>query len=756
MDYLNYRTRGNARPDRKPRVYLTCHPEDAGRWLDPTIADIHAASDCAIFYAANMTSDLSDADWELDLGRMQLFVVPVTFKLLSGPSRAMDVDIPFALERRIPVLPIMVEPGLNRLYARRFGEIQYLSPAGDGRGGGVAYAERLKQYLESVLIGEKEAQRIRKAFDAYVFLSYRKVDRRLADDLMRTVHVDPRCRDIAIWYDEFLTPGESFRANIDRALSDSRLFALLVTPNVLEKPGGQPNFVMGVEYPAAKNAGLEVVAAEAKATDAAELASGFEGLPATYPLWDEGSKARLIDAIARCATKENDNDPLHTYLVGLAYLKGIDVEHDAQRGVELITAAAEAGLLEAMKRLSIMFHEGDSVKLDYAKAVAWAEKLYDGCKAILGKTDPATLESVNYLVRSYADLGNFKKAAELGQEAWDLCCDTLGIMHPTAITILITLSASYDNLGDHEQAARLASDARVIALEVLGENDPTYIASVHNLAHCVAGLGEIQEAIIYEEEALKLSREALGESHPYTLTFLHYLALLYSDKLGDHKKAAELTEKAWNLRREVLGENHPDTLASLSNLANLRARLGDPRKAAELAQEAWRLSRKALGEADPITISALNTLSASCADLGDYKSVAIVEEKLWRLRRDTLGATHPETLASFANLANRYASAGDYRKAKEIAEEAWRLNCEVRGENHPASIACLNNLAMCYARLGDTSKAVELLEQALPKCRKVFGETDPRTLATLRNLTGFHIKLGNLERAAELKSGMKG
>ena len=40
-------------------------------------------------------------DYELRLREMQLFVVPVTTKLLTKANRAMDVDIPFAFEHHI-------------------------------------------------------------------------------------------------------------------------------------------------------------------------------------------------------------------------------------------------------------------------------------------------------------------------------------------------------------------------------------------------------------------------------------------------------------------------------------------------------------------------------------------------------------------------------------------------------------------------------------------------------------------------------
>ena len=247
-------TKNNVQIGKKPRVYFTCHPDDFDTYFLKIRDDIFKTHDCAIYYTQDMTEVIGEEEKDSDLGRNNLFVVPVTFKLLSTPNRAMDSDIPFAQQQHIPVLPIMMESGLDILYSRpdKFGELQYLNPYSSDETE-ISYENKLQKYLESVLISDEMAKRVRAAFDAYIFLSYRKKDRKYANELMKLIHNNPECQDIAIWFDEFLTPGESFKESIDRILNDSKLFTLLVTPNLLEKPNGQPNFVMGQEYPAAKH-----------------------------------------------------------------------------------------------------------------------------------------------------------------------------------------------------------------------------------------------------------------------------------------------------------------------------------------------------------------------------------------------------------------------------------------------------------------------------------------------------------------------
>jgi hypothetical protein len=90
MAELTVRTRGNAEAKGKPRVYFTSHGEDAERWREALLADLFAAADVAVYYR-----DTDTACDEDDLRSMNLFVVPVTFRLLREESGARS-EIAFA------------------------------------------------------------------------------------------------------------------------------------------------------------------------------------------------------------------------------------------------------------------------------------------------------------------------------------------------------------------------------------------------------------------------------------------------------------------------------------------------------------------------------------------------------------------------------------------------------------------------------------------------------------------------------------
>ena len=126
MPQLAYITRGNASPQGKPRVYFCCHPADQAAFLQPMAKELLAVVDCSVWYDPEPATPLSPEERssrEVDLIQMQLFVLPVTTRLLSGPSRAMEWEFPLAREQRIPVLPILQEPGLETLFNQKCGDL---------------------------------------------------------------------------------------------------------------------------------------------------------------------------------------------------------------------------------------------------------------------------------------------------------------------------------------------------------------------------------------------------------------------------------------------------------------------------------------------------------------------------------------------------------------------------------------------------------------------------------------------------------
>ena len=794
---LAFKTKGNAQPKGKPRVFFTCHPADMERSLDKLCSDLWRTQDCAVYYTEDMTEPISEEDRALQLEQMNLFVVPISLKLLIEPNRAMDLDVPFAKDQHIPILPIMLEPELDIVYSRddKFGKMQYLDPNVHDITE-ISYEEKLKKYLSSVLIDDETAERVRKAFDAYVFLSYRKKDRKYANELMRLIHANPLCRDIAIWYDEYLTPGESFSDAIQAALDKSELFTLLVTPNLVN----EENYIQTTEYPAAKQSGMPILPVEMAETDRKALESHYHDIPQCTTPDDEQFRTRLLDSLRRIALRDNDTDPTHNYLIGLAYIDGIDVEIDKKRGLELITNAAEVDLPEAQKKLWGMYTEGKGVQLNYHEALKWAKRLVDYYTREYGEEHLYTLTSLSNLASTYFNLGEYIKAQKLHEKVYALLGSILGEEHPNTLATLKNLVLTlekmmstnsdsvniwslmnleekvynlqvrilgdehpdtltkladiYEKYSNYKKALELREKVYVTRSHILGEEHTSTLTSLNRLAITYYYLHEYKKACQLFEKAYALRVRILGEEHPVTLTLLDNLASAYGS-LGIHKKALELKEKVYTLRVRILGEEHPDALTSLYSLITAYSVRGDHLKALELNEKAYNLCVNTFGEENPKTLADLDHLANSYEKIGDYKKSLELRKKLYSASSRVRGEENDITLSALYDLGRIYGKLGNHKKALELKEKAYALRVRVFGEENQGMINALHGIALTCCDLGDYKKALGLEEKVYMLLARIRGEEDICTLASLNDLALIHEKLGDAEKAKELRTKLE-
>ncbi len=642
------KTRGNSSPKGKGRVYFTCHPNDFDTYFEKLCEDIFQALDCAVYYTENMSAAFSEEERNMDLANCNLFVVPITYNLLSTPNRAMDHDIAFAKSKHIPILPIMMEIGLDGLYSERdkFGEMHYISPFARDQGG-LSYEKKLKDYLNTVLVGDELAKRIRDAFDAYIFLSYRKIDRVYANELIQLIHKEPKYRNIAIWYDEFLTPGESFKDNIHKIISDCKLFAILITPNVLE----DNNYVKDIEYPAAVNAKKTVLAAEMVKTDYEYLLSKYDGMPKCIDPRNENElKESLSELLFKIAKKESD-EAMHNYLIGLAYLNGIDVEIDCDYGLKLVTAAADHGLPEAIRMLQSMYYYGNNVPIDYIESLKWQERLTERYFELFGEESPQLLCALNDLGLMYADAGDFNKAVEKIEESYVLSSCIFGEESLDSLISLGNLAALYGELEKTQTCFELSDKVYSLLLKNYGEENYNTVIALGNLAAAYSGVDNHNIALEYYKKVYSFQCDMLGYNDDDTLVTLENIAEEYSC-LGDYRKSFDLKKKTYDIKCEKYGEEHPYVLSSMYSLAMGYGDIGDNLKKLNLLEKSYSGQCKVFGEEHRLTVSSLEALAYVNSELGDHQNSHVLYNKLFEILRKKYGEKHHDTISALRNSLN--------------------------------------------------------------------------------------------------------
>lgn len=371
-------------------IYFTCHPGDFNIYFESITDEILGIKDCTIYYYEPDDEPECNEEYYMNLRQMRLFVIPVTRKFLEEESRAMR-DFEYAVNHGIAVLPLMQENGLEHLFERKCGTVQFLEKRWDGTGR--PYEEKLSTYINSILVSDDFAKKIRDEFDAYIFLSYRKKDRKYAQKLMELIHQDDLFRDVAIWYDEFLIPGEKFDSAIINMMKKSDLFTIAVTPNILE----DGNYVIETEYKTALEEQKPILPAELVKTDKNELKNKLTDIPECVDAYDIFALSEALKkGLNHFTAKENESDPMHRYLIGCAYLSGIDVEKNAPKALELITGAAENGCTEAMRKLSHMYYFGDGVERNFDIGIQWLERAAKQAREMYEKSGNFE-DGVNYL-----------------------------------------------------------------------------------------------------------------------------------------------------------------------------------------------------------------------------------------------------------------------------------------------------------------------------------------------------------------------
>ncbi len=586
MAQLWYKTRGESSPDRKQKVYFSAHPKDY-HLLDGIAAEILEHQNCAVWYDKEPEAEFDEKEFSSRLEEMQLFVMPVTSRLLTQPNRALEFEFALAQRRHIPVLPLMQEDGLEALFNEKCGDLQFLYKYSRDTTG-ISYEEKLKKYLEAVLVGEEDAKRIRDAFAAYIFLSYRKKDREHAQKLMRLIHKVDFCRDVAIWYDEFLTPGENFTNLIKESLDKSDLFVLAVTPNLLERK----NYVMQVEYPMAIKSEKPILPAEMVDTKERKLRKKYKDIPDCVDAYEENELRASLEKGLGDVTKMQNNSPEQLYLMGLAYLNGVDVERDEEKAIHLITAAAEQEHVEALEKIVQLYREGFGVKRNYETAIEWQRKLVDAREKLYRETES---EDNAYMFFSVLwDLGDYiyelkkiKEAREVYMRMLDVSLEFTDKF--SGFWAQRDLSVSYEKLGDISTSSGDLNGAKEyyqkgldIRLAIAEESDT--IESRRDLSISYNKLGDICEASgdlagakEYYQKGLDICLAIAEESD--TIESRRDLSVSY-DNLGDISTstddlngAKEYYQKGLDIRLAIAEES--DTIEARRDLSVSYNKLGN-------------------------------------------------------------------------------------------------------------------------------------------------------------------------------------
>lgn len=409
MEFL-YKTRGDVLPNNKTRVFFCATKADFDLYFEETAEDILSVIDCAIYYMDYDKEDVyvNNGGELLDfIEQIQVVVAPVTRDLLYTDNFTKNVLIP-AIRDKKQILPMMMEEGMTEDFQNLFGKVQYMDKYGKherAQGTQIPYIDKLRTTLNRILIPDQLIDDVKAAFKAHIFLSYRKQDRKDAQKLMKMIHSDPRCEQIAIWYDEFLVPGEDYNQAIADAIEACDIFFFNVTESFLQ----EGNYVVRVEYPNARESGKKIIPVEMRKVDLDKLVEMFEQIDESLIPIEQHDKVCPVtyDALSAVLSDEEMEEAKLSFFIGLGYLNGIDVEVDVEKGISILERSANGACTEAMQQLANIYLNGiGGVEVDLEKAAAWQKRAVEIMTSqVLEFTDltEQVCEAISLLVEIYID-----------------------------------------------------------------------------------------------------------------------------------------------------------------------------------------------------------------------------------------------------------------------------------------------------------------------------------------------------------------
>ncbi|MDO4188857.1 MAG: toll/interleukin-1 receptor domain-containing protein [Lachnospiraceae bacterium] len=504
-------------------VYFCCHKDDFWEMFRETAKDIMDVlrNDLSPIWYYDPSEGIPEGDdFLFELSQMKLFVVLVTSRFLNENNVAREIELEIAIKNKIPILPIAMEKGLGAIFNQKYDNLEMLSYKGDL--GSAFYKEKLKKYFDyfaPVANKSHYYEQIEASFESRAFLSYRKKDRMHALEVMKLIHENDFARNIAIWYDDFLVPGEVYSDAICENIEEADYFILVITPNVLE----HSNYVMNIEYPKAREAGKCIIPIEVIETDRDALKRYYEGLDEDYKILKITDKEGIAAKLKEISSKEieyskESRSAESEYYRGLGFLHGIAVEKNYDIALEIIkSVAVEEKFGPAYRELVEMYRYGIGVERNIFTALKIQEEFM---KCIIDTVDLEHGKRVEKQVLEYME--RLEKELESPESMFSEITDPDEYLDKIEEMLRHEFG---DEMGDLSKIKNWRKEMRPLGdiLEKIGDQ-------------LVRG-GEVEEAIKYYKKCVEAREE---ESADYKNTLVNDLVRSVCMKIG------ELLEKEGN------------------------------------------------------------------------------------------------------------------------------------------------------------------------------------------------------------------
>lgn len=447
-------------------------------------------------------------------------------------------------------------------------------------------------------------------------------------------------------------------------------------------------------------------------TNRSELEKLYPDIPLCVdPNNDDMMRRFLISAVWDMGVREIDNSAEHSFLIGLAYLGGIDVEVDRERAVTLIEDAANCGLAEAMEKLVSMYCMGEGVERNYEEAIKWQGKLVDYWRKQYKKTKDKN-ESVLYT----------------------------------------------NDDGTVEDVAELYINASLVYANYLSESGHIILSTFHyNM------LKKSCEEI-YNDSGMHKYKSLIGDiyySHARELE----IAGRFSESLKWYIKSLEVRQAL--LTEDSSMKTMLDLCRNYSSVGNIFYMSGNTDKASLYYIERDKILKELVGETNVVEASIRREVAISSSNMGDVLSEVGVLNKAKEFYEASLDifekiAEEIQTIEAKRDLASCYVRLGritandNISDAKDFLEGSLRIREELAYETN--TILDRRDMSDSYYWLGvilekqDMKKALDYYEDSCKISNELLEEAlriDTDWVAVKRDLARAYMRIGALMEKAK-------
>lgn len=718
----------------RSKVYFATVTEELDKYLDIVSGYVLDKFNCDIYYLDNK-DDVDDHYLDMKLSQMELFIFPITKKIIANKGKDIEFEIATAQKYGIPFLPILFDVTPEE-FNKTIGSYEVYNSSDK------EVKTKIEKFLNNIFVIDEIRERIIKEFKATIFLSYRKKDIKYAKKLMEIIHSNNILEDIAIWYDDYLTPGEDFNDEISKALLSSDLFILLVTPNLVN----ENNYVMVHEYPMAVNHKKVVLPSEAKETDKELLKEKYIGINDPVIIDEINNYQETIRKILESKLKEVNDSEVHKYYIGLAYLHGINVEKNTDHAIRLLVESADKSYIPAIETLLGIFDKNIKTSIPVEKIISYGELAVEYYQKQFEKNNYINIERfwaiANYMVTEYILANYLDRAKELINMLFEVA-DKRDVQTKVSkeglARLTYRLAITQYTRGIFEEAKTNAEKAYVMIKEVLQMDRADKPIDLYiNITSCIVNVyiatGNTQEAYEISDRfsnEYKVIKENDKTDLSYVIFCNVYISLLL--KLDKLDKALLIKHEATKMI-----DNSQDKDLAIDMKSQMAASLGtyysnkDPEKALPYLKEAL-LTIYEMSDIRPLSKNlrlVKNGINYAyiLAKTGDFNNSIIEFNKVWDILKEyNIQQRYQMIKGIIEPFLNILINTNKYEDAVRIIEEYLDL---IESKVFKLNEVATDYLKYCYLAINITKDALHNREEnqkLIKRCLvflEIFTEND--------------------------------